>query len=267
MCDQTSVGQRWGRPVPRLAIAIGETARLGIGDADLPVDARTGEAVLRARRNPVLLYRPEPAFNIFVATGRVTAVDFGSDGAPRLCRLGQLETFRLPVVSDREAALPRRQRHLLLPDDRFAELLDEAGGAAQPAIEEAAETFELDKMEIYQRIYAEVMRRWNNSCPFTTEGSGAADRPELVAIRAREAGGALHVDNYLPMTRDIAEAWTRGALTLGPDLAFWVDKSTIDPELEGKLRPIGRLRESEPGAGTPDAASLAFHRQHVFGRR
>lgn len=255
----------------RLAIAIAETARLGFGDADLPIDARTGEAVLRARRSPLLLYRAEPAFNVFIATARVTAIEFDGAGAPRLCRLGQLEPFRLPLVSDREAALPRRQRHLLLADARFAELLEEAGGTQPMAAEESAGAFELDRLEISQRIYAEVMRRWHYTCPFTGAVFEPVKGPHpqlgIVAIRPREAGGELHVDNYLPMARPVAEAWMDGRLTLGPDLAIWVDKHRIGRGLEELLIPTGRLLPPMPGSGQPDPANIAFHRQYVFGAR
>jgi len=56
-------------------------------------------------------------------------------------------------------------------------------------------------------------------------------------------------------------------MTLGPDLAFWVDKSRIDPELEEMLRPIGRLLEPAPAAGGPDLSHIGFHRSRVFAAR
>ncbi len=262
--------------MPRLAIAIGEEARFGLGEVEVPVDVRTGDALLRARRQPVLLYRPEPAFNLFIATGRVAAMEFGSEGAPRLCRIGQFQDFHTPVVSDLEAALPRRQRHLVLSDDRFAELLAQGVDTDAPMLgaEEMGVRFEAggaDRTDIYRRVYAEVMRRWDYHCPFTGRAFEAIDGPhpdlEIVAIRARDAGGPLHVDNYLPMLPAVAAAWRAGQLTLGPDLAFWVDKQRIDPELEELLRPIGRLLEPASSGTGPDQRYLAFHRQHVFGHQ
>lgn len=261
--------------MPRLAIAIGEDAQIGPGEVELPIDARTGEALLRARRQPVLLYRPEPALNLFIATGRVAMIEFSSEGTPHHCRINQLQDFPTPVVSDLEAALPRRQRHLVLSDERFSEVLTQGTAAGAPllAAEEVAASFEpgaMDRTEIYRRIHADVLRRWNFCCPFTGKPFQPADGPhpelEIVAIRARDAGGPLHVDNYLPMSPGIASAWRAGHLTLGPDLAFWVDKRHLDPELDEQLRPIGRLLEPVAGAGGPDQRYLAFHRQHVFGR-
>jgi hypothetical protein len=258
-----------------LAIAIGEDARFGLGEVELPIDARTGEALLRARRQPVLLYRPEPALNLFIATGRVVAIEFGTEGAPRLCRIGQLQDFPTPVVSDLEATLPRRQRHLVLSDDRFGELLAQGidTGAPLLAAEEMGARFDAggaDRTEIYRRVYDEVLRRWDYHCPFTGRAFAPVDGPhpelEIVAIRARDAGGPLHVDNYLPMVPAVAIAWRAGHLTLGPDLAFWVDKQQIDPELDEQLRPIGRLLEPAIVGSGPDQRYLAFHRQHVFGQ-
>lgn len=260
--------------MPRLAIAIGEDARFGLGEVELPIDARTGEALLRARRLPILLYRPEPGLNLFLATGRVVAIEFSSEGTPRLCRIGQLQDFPTPLVSDLEATLPRRQRHLVLSDDRFGELLALGLDTGAPLLgaEEAGARFEAgaaDRTEIYRRVYADVLRRWDYHCPFTGRAFEPVDGPhpelEIVAIRARDAGGPLHVDNYLPMSPAVAAAWRAGHLTLGPDLAFWVDKQQIDPELDERLRPIGRLLEPLVAGGGPDQRYLAFHRQHVFG--
>ena len=260
--------------MPRLAIAIGEDARFGLGEVELPIDVRTGEALLRARRQPVLLYRPEPALNLFIASGRVVAIEFGTEGAPRLCRIGQLQDFPTPVVSDREAALPRRQRHLSLSDDRFAELLAQGLDTSSPLLgaQEMGARFEsggTESTEIYRRVYTEVLRRWDYHCPFTGRAFAPVDGPhpelEIVAIRARDAGGPLHVDNYLPMLPAIANAWREGHLTLGPDLAFWVDKQHIDPELEEQLHPIGHLLEPVVSGSSPDQRYLSFHRQHVFG--
>jgi hypothetical protein len=257
-----------------LAIAIGEDARFGLGEAELPIDARTGEAVLRARRLPVLLYRAEPALNLFIATGRVAAIEFSGEGAPQLCRIGQLQDFATPVVSDLEAALPRRQRHLILPDDRFVDLLAQGLDTGSPLLgaEEMGARFDTgaaDSVEIYRRVYAEILRRWDYRCPFTGRAFEPIEGPhpdlEVVAIRARDAGGPLHVDNYLPMLPVVAVAWRAGHLTLGPDLAFWVDKQRIDPELDEQLRPIGRLLEPVLAGSGPDQRHLAFHRQHVFG--
>ena len=63
----------------------------------------------------------------------------------------------------------------------------------------------------------------------------------------------------------IATAWRAGHLTLGPDLAIWVDKRQIDPELDEQLRPTGQLLEPAVGDGGPDQRYRAFHRLHVFG--
>ena len=260
--------------MPRLAIAIGEDARFGLGEVELPIDVRSGEALMRARRLPVLLYRPEPALNLFIATGRVAAIEFGNDGTPRLCRINHFQDFPTPVVSDLEASLPRRQRHLILSDDRFAELLAQGLDTSSPLLgaEEMGARFETggaDSTEIYRRVYAEVLRRWDFHCSFTGRAFEPVDGPhpelEIVAIRARDAGGPLHVDNYLPMLPAVAAAWWAGHLTLGPDLAFWVDKQQIDPELDEQLRPIGRLLDPLVGGSGPDQRYLAFHRQHVFG--
>jgi hypothetical protein len=261
--------------VPRLAIAIGEDARFGLGEVELPIDARTGEALLRARRQQVLLYRPEPALNLFIATGRVATIEFSTEGAPHLCRISQLQDFPTPVVSDLEAALPRRQRHMIVSDERFVELLAQGLDTGSPLLgaEEVGARFDAggaDGAEIYRRVYAEVLHRWNYHCPFTGRAFEPVDGPhpdlEVVAIRARDAGGPLHVDNYLPMLPAVAAAWRAGHLTLGPDLALWVDKQLIDPELDEQLRPIGRLLDPAVNGSAPDQRYLAFHRQHVFGQ-
>ena len=259
----------------KLALPVVDETLLGVDRALLPISGRTGLAAYRNIEETVLLYRLVPETMVmFIGQARLMSVEAVGKGG-RACRLEQLQRFESEPVSEAEARIPG-VRWMLRPDAaRFDAILAEAksGEATRMGADEAGSAFRLDArtlLQAYEAVYDEVLRNWDFCCAFTGEGFAKAGRPHpmlhVVAIYPREAGGQVHVRNYLPMTAAAKLAWTAGHLTLGPDLSFVVNKRRIDPELEERLRPIGALLPPVDGGQVPDEVNVAYHRTHVFGR-
>ncbi len=264
-----------GAGLTKLALAVGEESTLVDGSAVLKLDGRAGEALLKVRRSPVMAYRIDEPFVTFVGYGRVMSVAFDADGAPSGCRLQPFTRFEVPVISQPETKMPGVRRMLRLEDARYDEIVTQGidRNAVRMAAEEMSARYEESRAkldQVYQRLYAQVLRRWDYHCSITGEAfapvTGLHPSLQLVAIRPREADGPLHIDNYLPMTALAARAWTGGHLSMGADLGFLVDKGRIEPELEERLPRSGKWQAPFDGAAPPDELHLAFHRTHIFGR-
>lgn len=256
-----------------LALLVDDESRLGEAVV-LPVSPRASQAAFRNLGQLVLLYRLVPETMVmFIGQARLMSVEV-VDRDTRACRIEQFVRFDAEPVREEEARVPGVRWMLQLEPARFAEVLKEAKGkpVLSAAAEEAAAAFQHDGRALlaaYEAVYDKVLQNWDYCCAFTGEQFEPAGRPHphlhVVAIRPREAGGPVHVRNYLPMTAAAKIAWTSGHLTLAPDLSFVVNKRRIDPELDEQLRPIGMLMPPrDPGQG-PDEDYLGYHRTRVFG--
>jgi hypothetical protein len=256
-----------------LALLVDDESRLGEAVL-LPISPRASQAAFRNLGQMVLLYRLVPETMVmFIGQARLMSVEV-VDRDNRACRIEQLQRFDAEPIREEEARVPGVRWMLQLEAERFADVLEEARDkpVMSAAAEEAAAAFQHDGRALlaaYEAVYDKVLQNWDYCCALTGEQFEPAGRPhpylQVVAIRPREAGGPVHVKNYLPMTAAAKTAWTSGHLTLAPDLSFVVNKRRIDPEFDEQLLALGRLLPPvDPGQG-PDEDYLRYHRTRVFG--
>jgi predicted restriction endonuclease len=137
-------------------------------------------------------------------------------------------------------------------------------------LEEASARFEgleAPGLDSYAALYRSVLVNYGFRCALTgaEAATGApADGLQVCPIRPRDAGGALHVSNFLCLSPAADRAFAAGHLTVGPGLEIIVDLSRVDPELLQALNANGRLALPVDATGLPDTAALAFHRSHIF---
>lgn len=256
-----------------LALLVDDESRLGEAVL-LPISQRASQAAFRNIGQLVLLYRLVPETMVmFIGQARLMSIE-ALDRDSRVCRIEQFLRFDAEPVREEEARVPGVRWMLQLEPERFAGVLAEAKDkpVVSAAAEEAAAAFQHDGRALlaaYEAVYDKVLQNWDYCCAFTGEQFAPARRPHphlhVVAIRPREAGGPVHVRNYLPMTATAKSAWTSGHLTLAPDLSFVVNKRRIDPEFDEQLRPIGRLLPPVDAGQGPDEDYLTYHRTRVFG--
>jgi hypothetical protein len=255
--------------VARLALALEDEGQIAEGTVMLALDDRTSQAVFRSRRESVLLYRLVPqTLVVFSASARVGGMTQASDRR-LIWRFGEMRTFPTPVVSDKEVGAPGVRRMLQLTPERLADIVSEgARPATTPGGSDSAAPF--TGISTYEAIYEEVLRRWNYRCAITGQQFSPSRRPHpdlsLVAIRPRELGGPLHVDNYLPMVALAAEAWRAGAIGVGEKGELLAVLDRLSPDLLEQMPLNGRLVVSSDPARQPAAEHLAFHRLNIFGR-
>lgn len=257
-----------------LALLVDDESRLGEAVL-LPISPRASHAAWSNLGQLVLLYRLVPETMVmFIGQARVMSIE-AVDRVNRACRIEQFLRFDAEPIREEEARVPGVRWMLQLAPERFAGVLAEA--SQKPVLpvvaEEAAAAFQHDARSVlaaYQAVYDTVLQSWDYRCAFTGEQFEREGRPHphlyVVAIRPRDAGGPVHVKNYMPMTLAAKIAWTSGHLTLAPDLSFVVNKRRIDPEFDEQLLAIGGLLPPVDAAQAPDEDYLAYHRTRVFGR-
>ncbi len=140
----------------------------------------------------------------------------------------------------------------------------EFGELAQPRFAED------EALDAYVELYKSVLTAYGYRCALTGERfrpSPALTHPDLdvVAIRRREAGGPLAIDNYLPMIAIAARAFRAGQIIIGSDYTVLADFKVIAAPLAGRLRPDARLVLPDDRRFWPNAAHLAYHRRSVLG--
>jgi hypothetical protein len=111
-------------------------------------------------------------------------------------------------------------------------------------------------------IKRQVLRNWGERCAIT----GQRDGLDMVAIRPREAGGQLHVRNYLPMIPTAAHAWEHGVISVGPSGNIVVVENQLGADLLERMDRSGRLLLPSDPDLHPDPSDLAFHLYNVLDR-
>jgi hypothetical protein len=86
--------------------------------------------------------------------------------------------------------------------------------------------------------------------------------PYGAVVRLR--GASNMPGDIIPACLDAIHAFERGHLSLGRRAEFLVAKDVIDPELEERLRPIGRLELPTDHAFHPDPELLRRHRSEFL---
>jgi hypothetical protein len=125
-------------------------------------------------------------------------------------------------------------------------------------------------LDVYEAVYRLVMTAYGYRCALTGE-QFAPDiglvhpHLEVVAIRPREAGGPLAIDNYLALEEHAARAFRFGLFIVEDDYRVTIP----DPAaLDRAIRPHagGRLLVPAEPLFRPNPAYLAFHRGMAPGR-
>lgn len=147
---------------------------------------------------------------------------------------------------------PDYWRHLLEPSVSF-----EAGPVDRPSL------------DTLRSLYSQVLLAYGYVCALTGKAFDPPrdflhDRLEIVPIQPLTMGGALHVDNFLCLSRHAAEAFRAGHIGVGPHFELIADLSRIDPELLETLNPTGYLGRPNDTHRQPDLQAFAFHREHIF---
>ena len=125
-------------------------------------------------------------------------------------------------------------------------------------------------LDVYEAVYRLVMTAYGYRCALTGE-QFAPDiglvhpHLEVVAIRPRDAGGPLAIDNYLALEEHAARAFRAGHFIIEDDYRVVLP---VAGALAPAIRPhvSGHLLVPDEPLFRPNPAHLAFHRRMVLGR-
>lgn len=255
----------------KLALAIGMGSELGDRRALLGVDTRASREAYSNLGERVLIYQfADKVLLGFIGSGTITGVNLTSDGF-RLVTVDPYSPFATPIFGEAELVAPGARRMLRLGEDRYEEILElarvpvPAGAAEAPML-----LHDSPSLDTYIAIHDQVLRTWGYRCAVTGRRFRPGSRPHpnlrVVAIRPRELGGPLHVNNYLPMVEQAERAWLTGTIAVTAEWNFVAVLDRLDPDLLDAMPKSGRLILPDDSADYPDPALLGWHRNNVFGR-
>lgn len=131
-----------------------------------------------------------------------------------------------------------------------------------------------EELDAYRAVYRLVLTAYGYRCALT--GTVFAPDPapgldllhpdlDVVAIRSREAGGPLQIDNFLALEKAVSRAFRAGQILVDDD--YWVipDLNVLNPDIAARLHPGGRLLVPAEPLFQPSRPHLAFHRRSVLG--
>lgn len=128
-----------------------------------------------------------------------------------------------------------------------------------------------ESLDAYEAVYRLVLSAYGYRCALTGEQFQRETgllHPHLAveAIRPREAGGPLQINNYLALEEHAARAFRHGAVLIEDDYRIVVPQpDALDRALLLRLNADGRLRVPAEALFQPSPAHLAFHRRRVLG--
>ena len=125
-------------------------------------------------------------------------------------------------------------------------------------------------LDVYEAVYRLVMTAYGYRCAltgeqFTPDIGLVHPHLEVVAIRPRDAGGPLAIDNYLALEEHAARAFRAGHFIIEDDYRVVLP---VAGALAPAIRPhaSGHLLLPDEPLFKPNPAHLAFHRKMVLGR-
>jgi hypothetical protein len=125
-------------------------------------------------------------------------------------------------------------------------------------------------LDVYEAVYRLVMTAYGYRCAltgeqFTPDIGLVHPHLEVVAIRPRDAGGPLAIDNYLALEEHAARAFRAGHFLIEDDYRVVMP---VAGALAPAVRPhaSGHLLVPDEPLFRPNPAHLAFHRRMVLGR-
>jgi len=126
-------------------------------------------------------------------------------------------------------------------------------------------------LEAYEAIYRLVLSAYGYRCALTGE-KFLADvgllHPHLVveAIRPRDLGGPLQINNYIALEEHAAGAFRKGLILIDEDYSISVpNPDALDRAVLVRLNEDRRLLVPAEGLFQPSPAHLAFRRQQLLG--
>tara|TARA_R110002124_G_scaffold114535_5_gene269180 strand:+ start:4061 stop:4513 length:453 start_codon:yes stop_codon:yes gene_type:complete len=126
-------------------------------------------------------------------------------------------------------------------------------------------------LEDYEAIYRLVLSAYGYRCALTGEQfmpETGLLHPHLAveAIRPRDAGGPLQINNYIALEEHAARAFRRGEVLIEDDYRIVVpNPDALDQAVLVRLNPDGQLLVPAEALFRPSPAHLAFHRRSVLG--
>jgi hypothetical protein len=146
------------------------------------------------------------------------------------------------------------------------------GGTGDNGFGEFGQGFEAgSSLDTYQAVFRLVLSAYDYRCARTGE-QFAPDfglihpHLEVIAIRPREAGGPLQINNYLALEEHAARAFGAGLFLVEDDYTVVVPNPDALPRaLAARLHPGGKLLVPNEPLFRPSPAHLAFHRRAALG--
>lgn len=124
-------------------------------------------------------------------------------------------------------------------------------------------------LDIYQAVFRLVLSAYGYRCALT--GEQFAPDPslihphlEVIAIRPREAGGPLQVNNFLALEEHAARAFVAGQILIGNDYQVIPDFTVLDRAVATRLHPGGKLLIPAERLFWPDPQYLNYHRARIL---
>lgn len=147
-----------------------------------------------------------------------------------------------------------------------------AGSSDDKGLGEEQQTgFAAASLADYEAIYRLVLTAYNYRCALTGEQFAAEAgllHPHLAveAIRPRDMGGPLQINNYLVLEEHAARTFRQGQILIDDDYRIVVpNPDALDRAVLVRLNVSGRLLVPAEGLFQPSPAHLAFHRLRVLG--
>ena len=126
-------------------------------------------------------------------------------------------------------------------------------------------------LEVYESVYRLVLTAYKYRCAVTGEQFEPDigilhPHLEVIAIRPRDAGGPLQVNNFLALEEHAARAFKEGRLLVEDDYSVIVPNPHALPRaLAVRLHIGGRLIVPAEPMFQPSPSHLAFHRRSILG--
>jgi hypothetical protein len=246
----------------RLALTIDDTT----DDAGHDFDAATARYLADVASAEVLLLRADARSAGFVGTARLRLVETG--GERQLAMIERVQRFASELSVTLPMLVPRLQ---LLDQEQFdrivlrASLLSDSHPCNAAGFREAQAGFlaapaDLARFrEVAHTLWAETGGR----CALTGALLAADIMPVVICPMGADKG--LHVNNLLLLSPEAEAAFQAGHFSARDDFSLLFDAAKIDPELQDRSNPIGRLFVATNPALCPAPENLAWHRRFIFG--
>lgn len=250
------------RVVTKLVVNIGAMPRLQTGRETI-IQCRLPEQLQRDELvgSEVLLASAPSgdAVQEYFARGVLRTIDDGADGVSTI-QIVQIQHFPSAI----EAAFgDGGDLAVEIADDAFDGIVSDAH-ILPPGLGEFTQGF-LDAADVYAQINRQLAETERGICCF----SGVRVQPgegNATTIMPTQAGGQMHVSNFLFLHDEPAALFTQFAWTVGPEFEIIADSWRVGNEVLSTLSPSGKIVVGAQRGTRPDDAALAWHREQFFQR-